>query len=238
MERVNQIDSQQGFLSDEFVIEAPVKVIDFKPLHKNNLKTDGPAPVGYRSASRTFSARLQTVENLAWHRVADILDRAAITWAHSIKDIRTIGDFVIVTAAITIDGVTREGIGTGSARNEAGMRKAEHDALKRAAEKFGIVRDVYKRELDAHEKLPQSQIKYEQPYPQSEPIARTISELITPRQISMIRYIARKAGADADTECTKMFGCSITDLSRWAASKLIEYLKEVKTLQASTRSAS
>ena len=51
--------------------------------------------------------------------------------------------------AITIDGVTREGVGTGTADNETGIKKAEHDALKRAAIKFGIARELYQRESES-----------------------------------------------------------------------------------------
>ena len=52
--------------------------------------------------------------------------------AKRVKDIRQIGDIITVTVAITIDGVTREGVGTGIAESEMGIKKAEHDALKRA----------------------------------------------------------------------------------------------------------
>jgi hypothetical protein len=88
------------------------------------------------------------VEYVEWHAVADILDRVAPTWAHSVRNINLIGDIVAVTAAITIDGVTREGIGTGYADSEMGIKKAEHDALKRAAVKFGIARELYQKESD------------------------------------------------------------------------------------------
>jgi len=49
----------------------------------------------------------------------------------------------------TISGVTREGVGTGLADSETGIKKAEHDALKRAAVKFGVVRDCYWDDLCA-----------------------------------------------------------------------------------------
>ncbi|MBK9153818.1 MAG: hypothetical protein IPM25_06320 [Chloracidobacterium sp.] len=53
------------------------------------------------------------VEYVEWHTVADILDETAPNWEHAIKDIRKIGDIMTITVAITIDGVTREGLGTG-----------------------------------------------------------------------------------------------------------------------------
>src|SRR5215203_4299151 len=111
-----------------------------------------PDMVRQREGWRDRNGNVQMVDYVEWHTVADILDETAPNWAHSIKDMRQVGDIMTVTVAITIDGVTREGIGTGSALNDMGIKKAEHDALKRAAVKFGIARDLYKREFDAIER--------------------------------------------------------------------------------------
>jgi hypothetical protein len=237
MKQINETESQQALLSEEFAAESPANVLDFTSTLKELRKTVGPELVRHREAWRDRSGNVRTVEYVEWHTVADILDRVAPNWAHSVKDIRTIGDYVIVTVAITIDGVTREGIGTGSARSETGIKKAEHDALKRAAVKFGIARDLYKKEFDAIEKRSQPQAAAEQAEPPFEAVARTFSELITTRQISMIRAVAREAGVDADAECTQMFGCSITELSRRAASKLIDHLNRLNSAKVPTRSA-
>ena len=45
--------------------------------------------------------------------------------------------------------ITREGIGTGPSDCEMGIKKAEHDALKRAAVKFGIARELRVRRLSS-----------------------------------------------------------------------------------------
>jgi hypothetical protein len=149
------------------------------------------------------------------------LDRTAPNWAHSVKDFRSIGDFVVVTVAITIDGVTREGIGTGSARSETGIKKAEHDALKRAAVKFGIARDLYKRDVDAPE--PEKTMEFP-----VDPVARTLAEMVTTKQLGMIRAVAREAAVDADKECLEILNCRVSELSRKAASALIDHLCELK----------
>lgn len=238
MTQVKESEPQQDLLSDEFAADAAANVLDFTTTLKELRKTVGPDLVRHREAWRDRSGNVRTVEYVEWHTVADILDSVAPNWAHSVKDIRTIGDYVIVTVAITIDGVTREGIGTGSARSETGIKKAEHDALKRAAVKFGIARDLYKKEFDAIESrnIPQGRTEpTEAPF---EAVARTFSELITTRQISMIRAVAREAGVDADAECSAMFGCSITDLNRRAASKLIDRLNSLNSGSVSTRTAS
>lgn len=85
---------------------------------------------------------------IEWHSVAEILDRVCPKWTHSIKSVSQIGNFVSVVAVINIDGVTREGLGTGPADSELGIKKAESDALKRAAVKFGVGRDLREKDED------------------------------------------------------------------------------------------
>src|SRR5262245_49496908 len=127
------------------------------------------------------------IEYVEWHTVADILDQVTPNWSHAVRSIQRIGDLVAVVASITIENVTREGVGTGDARSEIGIKKAEHDALKRAAIKFGIARDLYQRESDAI----QIPVKTEKTVFPGEPLARTLADLITPRQINLIRAIGR-----------------------------------------------
>ena len=149
------------------------------------------------------------VEYVEWHAVADILDRVAPTWSHSVRGIVQIGDMVAVTAAISIDGVTREGVGTGTADNETGIKKAEHDALKRAAIKFGIARELYQRESDVIEQTgagPQSG-----DFPR-DPLAKSMADLVTPKQLGMIRALAREAGVDAEEESQAQMRCRTEEL--------------------------
>jgi hypothetical protein len=159
------------------------------------------------------------VEYIEWHTVADILDRIAPGWSHAVRNITQIGETVAVTAAITIDGVTREGIGTGSAESETGIKKAEHDALKRAAVKFGIARDLYQRESEV--------IEGESPIPNfpRDPRAKTVVDLITPKQLWMIRSLGRDAGCDVDQECLTLLQCNLEEISKRAASTFIDHLK-------------
>jgi hypothetical protein len=194
-------------------------VFSFTSTLKELRKNVEPEMVRHRSGWRDHEGKMRTIEYIEWHSVADVLDRTAPNWGHSVKDIRTVGEFVIVTVAITIDGVTREGIGTGSARSEMGIKKAEHDALKRAAVKFGIARDLYKRETDQSDA-----ITAENALP-AEPVARSIAELITTKQLAMIRAIARERGVDADEICKKQMKCRVSELSRRAASSLIDRLQ-------------
>jgi hypothetical protein len=174
------------------------------------------------------------VEYVEWHTVADILDRACPTWSHAVRNVAQIGSVVAVIAALTINGVTREGVGTGAAESETGIKKAEHDALKRAAVKFGIARELYRRETELAEggnsnltghvdSRSAKGSKGFRGFPQ-DPVAKGTSDLVTPKQLGMIRALAREAGVDA--ECLSHMNCKTEDLSKRAASSLIDYLKE------------
>src|SRR5205085_8822682 len=135
------------------------------------------------------AGREHEVDYVEWHVVADLLDRICPNWSHEVISIKQIGDFVAVTASITIQGVTRQGVGTGSAYDEKGIKKAEHDALKRAAVKFGIARELYrKEEEDASLKRPNAANAQSQ-FPR-DPVAKTMADLVTPKQLVAIRAIA------------------------------------------------
>ena len=105
-----------------------------------------PEMVRQRVGWRDNSGREHEVDYVEWHTVADLLDHICPDWSHQVNEVKQIGDFVAVTVSITIKGVTRQGVGTGSAYDEVGIKKAEHDALKRAAVKFGIARELYRKE--------------------------------------------------------------------------------------------
>ena len=175
------------------------------------------------------------VEYVEWHTVADILDRVAPTWSHSVRGIVQIGDMVAVTCAITIDGVTREGVGTGTADNETGIKKAEHDARKRAAIKFGIARELYQRESDAIEAQGAAPQQGDLP---RDPLAKSIADLVTPKQLGMIRALAREAGVDVEEECQSTLRCRTEELSKRAASAFIDHLKGLQHEQGGMRRAS
>lgn len=211
-------------------------VLDFTSTLKELRKNVDPNLVRHREAWRDKNGNVRLVEYVEWHTVADILDETAPNWVHAVKDIRAIGDFMIVTVAITIDGVTREGIGTGSARSEMGIKKAEHDALKRAAVKFGIARDLYRREFDAFERQDAPEPKEHQ-FP-ADPIAKTLAEMITTKQLGMIRAMAREQNIDVDKECRSLMNCGVSELSRRAASAFIDHLQDQVVPEMPIRRAS
>jgi hypothetical protein len=188
-----------------------------------------PKLIKTREGWRDRNGNQHLVEYVEWHTVADILDRVAPTWSHSVRGIVQIGDMVAVTCAITIGDVTREGVGTGTADNETGIKKAEHDALKRAAIKFGIARELYQRESEVIE----TQGAGPQPgdFPR-DPLAKSMTDLVTPKQLGMIRALAREAGVDADEECQATLRIRTEELSKKAASSFIDHLKGLQGAQA------
>ncbi len=192
-----------------------------EPLDSNLVKT--------REGWTDYSGHIHMVEYVEWHTVADILDRQAPTWGHTIKKITQMGETVVVIAAITINGITREGIGTGNVNTETGIKKAEHDALKRAAIKFGIARGLYQRDGEHSENQGLPPKPQPKPFP-ANPLAKSVSELATPKQIVMIRAVCRDLDIDVDMELqeTMKLDCKVEELSRRAASSFIDHLKALQ----------
>lgn len=205
-------------------------VIDFSSTLEKLRHEVAPDMVRQRAGHRDVNGNSHMVEYVEWHTVADILDLNAPGWSHTIKDIRPIGEIITVTVAITIDNVTREGIGTGRAFSETGIKKAEHDALKRAAVKFGIARDLYKKEQSLNIRDQVNNDKSNAvpgviPDHSTSPLAATYGDLVTPKQLGMIKARSRDADVDANEECNKLFSCKVSELSKSYASKLIDHLQ-------------
>jgi hypothetical protein len=214
-------------------VEQENNVVEFTNTLKELRKHIDPNLVRQREGWRDRNGNVRTVDYIEWHTVADILDETAPNWEHSVKDIRTFGDVIAVTVAISINGITREGIGTGNANSEMGIKKAEHDALKRAAVKFGIARDLYKKEFDAFDRdettAPATAAEAEMPQFPSDPIAKTISDMVTTKQLGMIRAICRENNLDPEEECMAVMKCKVNELSRRAASSLIDHLLAISS---------
>jgi len=194
--------------------EMASNVLDFSTTLRELRKTVAPNLVRQRAGRRDRNGNIHMVEYVEWHTVADILDEHAPNWGHTVKDIRPIGDIITVTVAITIDG------------SETGIKKAEHDALKRAAVKFGIARELYKREFDSIEQ--DESVAVDEKPKVDDPVAKSLGDMITSKQLGMIRAIAREASLDAEAECSQLLNCGIAELSKRAASDLIAHLQNLQ----------
>ncbi|HEV7889940.1 MAG TPA: Rad52/Rad22 family DNA repair protein [Pyrinomonadaceae bacterium] len=217
-------DEQDFITAEEYEQQgiAPVVPLSFAKTLSTLKSPVDPRLIKTREGWRDRNGNQHMVEYVEWHAVADILDRVAPTWSHSVRGIVQIGDMVAVTCAITIDGVTREGVGTGTADNETGIKKAEHDALKRAAIKFGIARELYQRESEIIESSGAGPQPGDFP---KDPLAKSMADLVTPKQLGMIRALAREAGVDPDEESQSVMRVRTEELSKRAASSFIDHLK-------------
>lgn len=230
MKQVNLRETEDFVTAEEAnEYETPNNVMNFPHTLRQLRQNVDPQLVKQREGWRDRNGNTHYVDYVEWHTVADILDETAPNWSHTVKDIRQIGGIFTVTVAITIDGVTREGIGTGTADSELGIKKAEHDALKRAAVKFGIARDLYKRESDVIERdgavPPTSPSNNGGGFP-ANPVAKSIGDLVTAKQLGMIRALAREKGIDAEEECSNVMNCRTDELSRKAGSSFIQHLQD------------
>jgi hypothetical protein len=229
----DKIAIAQATENDELALSAepiaPVVPLAFTNTLRALRQQIDPTVVKSREGWTDRQGNMHMVEYVEWHAVADILDRIVPNWSHSVRNVVQIGDMVAVTAAITIDGVTREGVGTGTAESEMGIKKAEHDALKRAAVKFGIARELYQRESEVIEKEGASAAGQ---FPR-DPLAKSMADLVTPKQLGMIRALAREASVDVEEECQSVLRCKTDELSKRAASSFIDHLKGLQQEAAS-----
>jgi hypothetical protein len=210
--------------------------VPFAEVLKDLSQAVSPELVSQRVGWKDRSGREHEVDYVKWHTVADLLDRICPDWSHEVHQIKQIGDYVAVTAAITIHGVTRQGVGTGSAYDEKGIKKAEHDALKRAAVKFGIARDLYRKEDEAAPQKNGERAAAQTDFPR-EPIAKTMADLVTPKQLVAIRAISNAQGINAEAECMEVLKCRPEELSRRAASAFIDHMKSKSAGAAAIRHA-
>jgi hypothetical protein len=171
--------------------------------------------VGWRDAS----GEERLVDYIDWHTAADILDHACPDWSHEVRDITVIGDLIAVTAAITIKGITRCGVGVDSALDERGIKGAEHDALKRAAVKFGLARSLYSRGNKRNKSGPATANRQKNDKE---------SDSVTEKQLSAIYAIAKAKSLDAQLESMALFKCEPEQLNRSSASELIDHLRNVR----------
>jgi hypothetical protein len=61
-----------------------------------------------------------------------------------------------------------------------------------------------------------------------DPTAPSPATLVTPKQLGMIRALAKEARVDYEAECVAQLDCKPEDLSKRAASAFIDYLQVIK----------
>lgn len=84
------------------------------------------------------------------------------------------------------------------------------------------------KELNVKQEFPREQKTETQFDKPSNPIARSLSDLITAKQLGMIRAICRELGFDVEAECNDFYQCRTDELSKRAASSFIQHLQEIQ----------
>jgi hypothetical protein len=168
--------------------------------------------------------RQRDVTYVPWYNAVRYLDKYAPGWSYRIKSITPIGKSVVVVAEISITAaegiITRQA--TGIEDDEVSgygdpSSNAESMALRRAAAKFGLGLYLYDKGNGAGESNGGA----------INPRPKTLGDLITPKQLWMIRNMGREIGCDVEAECRGQFGISLEEISKRAASSFIDYLKRI-----------
>lgn len=203
------------------------------------------------------------VEYIDWVSVVDALNKTyGDNWHWIIKDMQMGESGIVCNGELTVDGVTRAGIGCGEwKRTNAGdvmmdvsVKSAASDALKRAAVLFGFALDLYRKEEDHPQGGGQRQANFsgggqrngggnysDTPRDRNgnaqdqgfggDPVARNLADLVTAKQLGMMRAIAREMRINGDEECQSVMNCRMDELSKKAASEFIKHLQGLQDLQ-------
>lgn len=178
----------------------------------------------------------------------DLLDERVGLWEAGVNSYRQVGDELCVVVRISIHAV--DGIfhsdGTGSEwinHNGFGdtFSNAYAQGFRRACEGHSLGRELWRkteraeihttptdRPVDNSE-----QANHTQERPVVSPIARTLGDMITPKQLGLIQGRGRDINLNVDEECMVKLGCKVSELSKRAASDFIEHIMKVQESRTS-----
>lgn len=184
---------------------------------------------------KTKTLKGNAITYIEWHTAVRILDKHAPGWNYEVRSVSGIGDNLVVIARISIpcaEGIVyREATGIeddDSSGYGDSASNAEAMALKRCAAKFGLGLYLYRKDKKvpqqgvASRSAPQPQAPQQMP---SDPVARTMAALVTPKQMAALRAIANDRGVTLEPYCIERLKCRPEELSKRAASVLIDELK-------------
>ena len=76
---------------------------------------------------------------IPWQLIRNRVEEACPSWSVSYSDPVVVGDLVVIRCTLTIEGVSREGVGSDKDYREGKtIERATADAFKNAAEQFGV----------------------------------------------------------------------------------------------------
>lgn len=179
----------------------------------------------------------------------DLLDERVGLWTAIVTSFQQIGNSLCVVVRITIyatdgafysDGTGIENLDTSSYGDP--FSNAYAQAFRRACEGHGMGREMWRKSehveansepIDISESPSDTQER-----PSYDPVSKNLADMVTSRQLGMIRAISREADIDVDEECTRLLNCKVDELSKRAASDLIEHLQNLQRNTVPMRRAS
>jgi hypothetical protein len=154
-------------------------------------KLSEPVPKNLLKKKPVFEKKIKTgeVDYIPWPTLLDLLDKfcGLDGWEWTVKDVQQIETQLTLTGQLTIHGedrsLTRDGTGTEDLNPYIGdcSSNAEAKALRRAASKFGLGRDLWKKKAPATNNI--TQINQKPNNAESKP---------APGQLTREEWLARK----------------------------------------------
>lgn len=170
----------------------------------------------------------------------DLLDERVGVWTAEVTEFKQIGNSMCLVVRLSIfasdgvwhsDGTGIEPLDTNSFGDP--FSNAYAQGFRRACEGHGMGREMWRKSehVEASADASQPPDNSERPEHSQEradysPMAKSLGDMVTAKQLGLIRSIAREANIDADKECALKLNCSIDELSKRAASDLIEHLTQ------------
>jgi hypothetical protein len=194
--------------------------------HAANMPTPGTEPTA-PDADELTPELDELAQRTTLKQIMEALDHVAPKWGHRINQVRrTAHRTLSVTVTLTVGGVARQGTGEGSAAGDIGLRRAEAEAMKRAALKFKRVAEAVTTNTPDPPSPGEAGTKKPLPFKfRGSPESKTIRNMMTPTQRRTLESIAARSNSTAEEECQAIFRCTLNNISKRAATALITFLE-------------
>lgn len=190
----------------------------------------------------------------------DLLDErlGCENWETSLRELYQFNESLVMILQLTIHGddASRSHVGTGIEHAAVGgygdpASNAYAQALRRAAESFGLGRELWRGEDHSVGQRSQPQANaprqeqrnsdpqapsgvskgFAPPSRPDDPVAKSVSEVATPKQLVMAKAICRDLGDDIDSHLEEIWpgtNFKLEEMTRKAVSFLIDHLKKLQ----------
>lgn len=114
------------------------------------------------------------------------------------------------------------------------FKGAATDAMKKCASLLGVALDLYDSDYKAEN---YAEDEPEAPVGTYDPLAKTLGDLVTPKQLWIMRNMARELGVNIEAVCEDRHKCKLEEASKKTASALIDWMKASQGQAAIERKA-